>query len=252
MMKRHALKPLLAALLLAGSCAAQAAHFEVVGYQPAYVGYSWDANGDMGSHDGSDLSQDGSVGLFGAAMLEAAGYAHGYAADASYDASLGYFRMSASQYLDADAGTAVSGGSLVSLPALSLRIVGDGEALGSTVQVSFSGLSSAFGSATAYTDVSFAMLAADGSTLGSSFLADTLGDRSVNLSFTAKVGDQVFLSAFMGTMLASDGSQAVAMANVANSLDGNFTLAAVPEPEQYALFLAGLGLLGLARRRSGH
>lgn len=247
-MKIDAIKPLFTALLLAGSCAAHAAHFEVLGYQPVFAGYSWDATGESGSHEGNDLSQDGDIALFGVAAFESTGYAHGYATDTFYEAATGYFRLSATQYLDADAGMAFSGSSLVSLPALSLRIVGDGEAAGSTVQVSFSGLNSAFGSSTAYTDVTFAMLAADGSTLGS-FLADSLGDRSAGLSFTAKVGDQVQLSAFMNTQLAADGSQAVSLANVANSLDGNFTIAAVPEPEQYALFLAGLGLLGLARRR---
>lgn len=252
-MNAHAFKPLLAALLLAGSCAAQAAHFEVTGYQVfgAYTDY---AGFD---HYATDLSQDGQVGIFGSASAtdETFGYAvEGYLLNGK---ELG---MTNSQFFTGASGTAHSGDALLALPGITLKVVGDGEAAGTDVRVSFAGTASII-NALAGTNGSVYMdlaVTRGGATLGS-FLWDSSAEtgpfgasRNVGFSFLAKVGEEISLGGTLGTTLTADGSQSGALASTAGSLLGDFTVAAVPEPQQYALFLAGFALVGLARRRSGH
>lgn len=248
-MKQHAIKPLLAALLLAGSCAAQAAHFEVVGYQ-GFAGYSGELNGEAYDHTGIDLSQDGDVSFNGYFVTDDA--SRGYAADAFLQSGKDLW-ISNSQFVDA--GYAYSGSALLSLPQVTLKIVSDGETLGSAVQVSFNGLAEAVNSfAGSFGSLTMDMAVTRGATTLGSFLWDASAEsdaqQNVSFSFLANVGDEVTLSAFMESSLFADGSQ-TALLSAAGSLSGEFAIAAVPEPEQYALFLAGLGLMGaIARRRS--
>jgi hypothetical protein len=144
-MKPCTIKPLLAALLLAGSCAAQAAHFEVVSYM-GFAGYSGTANGESFSDEAIDASSllDGDVAFFGANVFSANGIDHAYAADASFFKAGQNFSMSVSQSLTSPFGTTFSADTLVSMPSLKLKIVGDGEAVGSNVSISFAVESTAF------------------------------------------------------------------------------------------------------------
>ena len=254
-MKPCTIKPLLAALLLAGSCAAQAAHFEVVSYM-GFAGYSGTANGESFSDEAIDASSllDGDVAFFGANVFSANGIDHAYAADASFFKAGQNFSMSVSQSLTSPFGTTFSADTLVSMPSLKLKIVGDGEAVGSNVSISFAVESTAFntyalngGSLT----MDFAFTGPDDSTTSAlfDFSSESMRTESFTLGFTGKVGDEFQLSGNMMSSLNADGLQAI-NASASGQLVVNFTITAVPEPEQYAMLLAGLGLVaGVARRR---
>lgn len=246
-MKQHTIKPLLAALLLAGSCAAQAAHFEVLGYQ-GFGGYSGELAGEPFSYDANDLSQDGDVSFLGVAQAEDA--SHGYSADAFLQSGSN-LRISTTQYVDA--GIAYSGDVILSVPQITLKIVGDGEALGSAVRVSFNGLAEAVNSFAGTTGtLTMDMAVTSGNaTLGSYFWdasAEGKATQNVSFSFLASVGDEVTFSGFMNSSLLTDVTQSE-LASASGSLSGDFAIAAVPEPEQYALLLAGLGMMGFVARR---
>lgn len=251
-MKQHTIKPLLAALLLAGSCAAQAAHFEVVDYL-SFAGYSGTANGADFSDDALDFSQDGDVALFGANSFSESGISHAYSADASFFKADQRFSMSISQSLTTSFGTSFNGGALVSMPSIALKIVGDGEAIGSNVAVSFALQTSAFNAYAANAGsltMDMAIIGPDGSDYSALFDYSLESSRNdvLTFGFNAKVGDQYLLTGNMQSSLSADGLQAVD-ASASGQLSGNFTVTAVPEPESYAMLLAGLGLLGFAARR---
>jgi len=250
MLTVHQFKPFLAALLLAATGAAQAAHFEVSGYQAA-AGYSGTYANEAFSHEASDLSQDGNVGIAGAAQLAAD--THGYAADAYFTAGSSLW-LSTSQFAALSSGSAFSGDTLVTLPRISLRLVSDGEAAGAPVQVSFLGQGWAdAGFAGTGGGLSMDMAVSRNETVLGSFLWDA-GNAShaaqpISFSFQVNVGDELVLSAFMAGSLVADGSQGAGLSTLAGSLNGEFAVAAVPEPETYALLLAGLGVIGAVARR---
>lgn len=271
-MKSFAIKSLVAALALAGVCAAQAAQFQLVDFLGA-GGYS--ASNGAGSYadDALDLSGPGSVALSGAQFNTSAfaggSLEHGYAADGFLNLVNGgaNLAMSITQSLSANASSGAlnvashNQGAFIDLTSVTLRIVGDaGEALGSPVQVSFAGVADAlFSQATglggSYLGLGLSVLSG-GNVLGDYLWApDADGSQNVNFSFLANVGQEITLSGFMltGTELtAASFAQAGSPYSLVESgafLSGDFTISAVPEPESYLMLLTGLGLLGFAVRR---
>lgn len=81
------------------------------------------------------------------------------------------------------------------------------------------------------------------------------GDQDVAFSFAAVVGEELTLSAFMlsgATLENTNFAQSALpylLAETGASLNGDFSVSAVPEPESLALFLSGLGLLAWVKRR---
>jgi len=251
-MKKTALKPMLAALLLASTCAAQAAHLEVVD-QLVFGGYSGSLNGAAFSADALDLSQDGDVSLFSGVSVTDTNYTHSSAADGYFFKSSQNFSMSITQAFTATAGNSFSGDTLVSMPVITLKIAADGEAAGSDVFVSFAGLASAFNSyANGAGALTMDMAVVSGSTTLGSYLWDAsavlAAAQAISFGFNAKVGAELVLSGNMLSSLSADGAQALYV-SASGQLAGAFTVTAVPEPEQYAMLLAGLGLMGLSIRR---
>ena len=265
-MKNFLNKPLVTALttalLLAGSCVAQAAHLEYVDHL-VLGGYSGSSNGAAFSEDLLDLSAAGDVTLFGANTFAGASLNHGYAADTFY--SNGSVALSFSQYVSTVASTATTVAShqqdvLSSLTSMTLKIAGDGEANGSAVQVNFAGLADAFSTVVSgvsgYTQMDIAVISG-GNVLGS-FLwdaSDLTAQQDFGFGFAALVGDEFTLSATLGSGVLFNNLEiaphatAYELASVGGMLNGNFTVTSVPEPEGYAMLLAGLGLMGVVLKR---
>lgn len=245
-MQHLVLKSLAAALLLTGSWAASAAHLEVADHLGT-AGYSGLLDGSAFSFDATDLSAGGDVALISTSTDSS----HGHVADGYFTAASQNFSMSVTQYLAS--GSSYSGSSFVSLPVITLNIAADGEAAGTQVLVSFSGLASAFNSyGSGHGALGMDMSVTSGSSTLGSWLWDAseagVADATVNFSFNAVVGQQVTLSGFMFSSLDADGS-ALVDASAAGALNGNFSITPVPEAGSYAMLLAGLGMIGLMARR---
>lgn len=274
---RTQFKPLLSVLVLVGLCSgAQAANFERVDYV-GFAGYSATTNGTPVSDAALDLSPTaGDVTLFGANAFDTSltngSLAHSYAADAylTFSAASTDLAMSLSQSMGATASGALSVAShqqdaLIDLTAVKLKIVGQaGEANGSAVNVSFAGNASAlydFNSMVNGGYLGVGLSVSRGDDVVGEYLWDVLqtGDQSVRFSFAGIVGEELSFSSYMltGASLANanfaQSSSPYTLAEAGASLEGSFTIAAVPEPESYAMLMAGLGLVGIIarRRRSG-
>lgn len=270
---RKPLKPLLAALVLAGAGhGAQAAY---LGYEShlAYGAYSAVTPVDAVDDALLDLSlPPADLTLFGAAgygpALENGAVDHGYAGDAFMQfAPTGTdLSMSLSHYLAVRADGALVGithqqDAAVDLAAVTMRIVGDaGQADGTPVQVSFSGSASAlsdFSSVASASYLTLGLSVSRGSEVLDEFLWDVQasGDKPVGLEFAGSVGEVLTLSAFVlsGTGLSDAAFAAAAtpylVAEGLGAISGSFAVAAVPEPESVALLLAGLGVLAVQLRR---
>lgn len=266
-------KPLLAALaltaLFAGS--ANAAYFDRVDYLAA-GGYSAITNGAAVSDAALDLSgATGDVAIFGAnsfsSYLGSGTLEHSYAADAflTFSTSGTDLSMRISQSLagsGASAWTVATGhqqDAFVDMTAVTLKVVGEvGEANGTAVNVSFSGIADAiFDYNTASSSGFLGLSVARGNTVVGEYLWDVQqsGSQNVDFSFTAAVGEELTFSSYILNNIALPGTSfapsaaSFTLAESATSFNGRFTVAAVPEPETYAMLLAGLGLLGFVQRR---
>jgi len=218
---------------------------------------------------GLDLSNPpAEVYLFGAngyeATVQGGTLAHSYAADAwlGFGAAGADLSMNLSHSLD----LAGAGGSFaashrqdvgVELLGVTLRIEGGaGEAEGTPVTVQFAGLASAlydFGAGVQDTDLQLGLSLWSGDTQlgGYDWSVAASGEQAVSFSFTGYVGQSLTMIGFMRSGLSLDGSSLAAgnAANIVGSLGGSFSVTPVPEPQTYAMLVAGLGLLaGMARR----
>jgi hypothetical protein len=263
-------KPLVAALALAAlSSVTHAAYFDRVDYT-ASGGYSALTNGVATSDAAMDLSgPTGDVALLGAntfsSTVGAGTLDHSYAADAflSFSTTSTSLSMSVSQSLmgsGANAWTVANHqqDAFVDLSAVTLKIMGQaGEAQGSAVNVSFSGNASALFDYNSVTSGYMGMSVSRGNTVVGEYLWDVqqAGSQNVNFSFAGAVGEELTFSSYMLTGITvanasfAPSSAPFTLAESGASLNGNFTIAAVPEPETYAMLLAGLGLMGCVARR---
>lgn len=268
------LKPLLGALVLVGLCSgAQAAYFERVDYLGS-GGYSATTNGVSVSDAALDFSPaSGDVALLGAntfnASLTNGSLAHSYVADAylTFSTASTDLWMSLSQSLDATASSgALSVAShqqdaFIDMSEVTLRIVGQaGETEGSAVNVSFAGNASAlydFNSLVSGGYLGLGLSVSRGNDVVGDYLWDVQqsGERSLGFSFAGRVGEEFTFSSYMlsGASLAdvnfAQRTLPYTLAETGATLSGSFTIAAVPEPETYAMLLAGLGLMGAVARR---
>jgi hypothetical protein len=269
------LKPLLSALVLVGLCSgAQAAYFERVDYLGS-GGYSATTNNAPVNDAALDFSPaSGDVTLFGANTFDTSlpngSLTHSYVADAylTFSTTSTDVLMSLSQSLDATASSgALSVAShqqdaFIDMTAVKLKIVGQaGEAKGSAVNVSFAGNASAlydFNSLVSGGYLRLGLSVSRGNDVVGEYLWDVQqsDERSLAFSFAGMVGEELTFSSFMLTGASlenanfAQSSLPYTLAEAGVSLNGSLTIAAVPEPETYAMLLAGLGLVGaMARRR---
>ncbi|MDO9197690.1 FxDxF family PEP-CTERM protein [Rhodoferax sp.] len=267
------LKPLLAALFVAGlSSGAQAAFFERVDYIVS-GGYRALTDGNDVSDAALDLSSPpNDVVLFGANVFSSAltngSLQHSYAADAFLNFSAGStdLAMSISHSLGATASDAMTVAAhqqdaFVDMTAVTLKIVGQaGETNGSAVNVSFAGNASALYDLNSMVSggyLGLGLSVSRGTEVVGEYLWDVQqsGDQTVDFSFAGIVGEELTFSSYMltGASLANasfaQSISAYTLAEAGASLNGSFTIAAVPEPETYAMLLAGLGFVGFMARR---
>ena len=237
-------------------------------------GYSAATNEDIVSHAVTDLSAvSGDVTLFGANLYNASfnsgSLEHSYAADAflSFSEASADLTMSLSHSLSATASSVLNVTShrqdaFIDLTAVTLKIVDRaGEANGSAVQVSFAGEASALydvHSTVSGGYLGLGLSVSRGNDVVGEYLWDVQqgGDQPVSFSFAGVVGEELSFSSFMLTgaslenaYLAPNASP-YTLVEAGALLSGSFSIAVVPEPETYAMFLAGLGLLGFMSRSS--
>ncbi|HMM70713.1 MAG TPA: PEP-CTERM sorting domain-containing protein [Rhodocyclaceae bacterium] len=137
-----------------------------------------------------------------------------------------------------------------------LTIVGDGEAIGTPVQVSLRGtVGTLFSSSLdGATDVpTFDLIVRDGSSLPlASYQGPAVpGAATFDIGFLGQVGDRIAFELSYSNALNMASAHVFGTQELSSSalLDGTMSVTAVPEPGQYALLLAGLGLIALAARR---
>lgn len=149
----------------------------------------------------------------------------------------------------------------VDLTAVALRIVGQaGEAPGSAVRVSFRGDASALHDFSGLVDGAYLGLGLSVSrdaTVVGEYLWDVqqTGDESVGFSFGANVGDEYTLSAYMlsggglsGAEFVPSGATSFALIDSGASLNGSFSVTAVPDSRTGAWDLC-LATCGARRAR---
>lgn len=245
-MKTNLLKPLVASLLLVGCVSAQAAHFEVLAYN-ASSRYSGTVDFDAFNFDGSYTSGGNDYGTMAvggetAATFEHTGLASGAFLGGSWlDLTTSVSFNSANPIEYYGIATAVE-------KTIQLKVVADAGDIGPMVNVSFAGLTSTV-NGLAGSDGTFqsAIRVSQGGNILANFSTKQYADQNVSFAFTAMAGDILTLSASQGVHMSATGP---IDASLTGAMSGGFTVTAVPEPEQYAMLLAGLGLIaGIARRR---
>ena len=230
--------------------------------------------------NGQAVTVDGSVGdLSGAGFLLGAGgqaydlaltpagtLSHLWSASASLDTTLdpasAAFQIGSASVLAVDASGRFdgSGDTTTVLLEAELAIVSTGEAAGSAVRLTVAGVAdSLFGSSGPGVQPlpSFDLVVRDAgfNILGSwqGLAAGSTG--SFSFSFDSQVGQLLSFSLSHHSNLMADaaGINAATGATVdlSSVLDGSISVSAVPEPETYALFLAGLAAIGLLHSRHG-
>lgn len=244
-MKNFAIKPLLASLLLIGSVSAQAAHFEVLSYS-ATSRYIGTVDITDFAHMGDYVSGGGDFGTMASggditAEYEHSGFAYGgFLSGNTVDLTTSVAFASAFPVDYFGTATAVE-------KTIQLKVVADVGDLGPLVNISFAGLSSAVnGLAGATGSFQTNISVQKGGSILGRFSTNQLTDQNIGFAFTAQANDILTLSASQGVHMNASGPTD---ASLTGYLNGQFTVAAVPEPEQYAMLLAGLGLLGAAARR---
>lgn len=267
------IKTSLALALASCALSAQAAHFQIAG--PSVIsGYTYaEASTNVFgtvSTDGmvDDLSADQALLGFGVLSDSATDgtsvisydWVRELTLDAQSDPGAVAFTIGGTSVLGFDGIDGLTGVVEVSTIKLdtTLRIVSDGEAEGSAIRMLFSGSAeslfstglpdllpnSSFSLTASWGDQSVSWLG-DGSAEAFELSLDTVvgADIAFSLSYITnprRIGSAIDLPFGVSTGFEDSGL-----------MSGTLTLAPVPEPETYALLLAGLGLIGMAARRRG-
>lgn len=202
---------------------------------------------------------------FNLALTPAGALTHLWSAGASLDTTLNpasaAFQANSISVLGVDAGGRFDGSddSTSVLLEAELAILSTGEAQGSAVRVDVSGVADAlFGSTGPGVQAlpSFDLVVRDAGSqiLGSWQGLSAGGSGSFSFSFQSQIGQVLSFSlSHYSSLMADDlplGDGARHTLDAAALLDGQISVSAVPEPETYALFLAGLAAIGLLQVRS--
>ena len=275
-MNMNMTKTLLATLLAALSAtAAQAAALSLVsGSVNSSLAVQAGVNGQAVTVDGSVGDLSGAGFLLGAggqdyelALTPAGTLSHLWSASASLDttlnpASAAFQTASASVLTVAAPGR--FDGSLDTTTVLleaELAIVSTGEATGSAVRLTVAGVAdSLFGSSGpgVQAQPTFDLVVRDAgfNILGSWQGLAAASTGSFSFSFDSQVGQLLSFSLSHHSNLMADAANISAatgaMVDLSSALSGSISVSAVPEPETYALFLAGLAAIGLLHGRSRH
>lgn len=267
-------KTLLATLLATlGATAAQAATLSLVsGSVNGSLAVLAGVNDQAVAVDAGIDDLSGSGYLLGAggndvnqALTPAGTLTHLWSASASLDTTLSpasaAFQAGSISVLGVDAAGRFGGSddSTTVLLEAELAILSTGEAEGSAVQVDVSGVADALFASTgpdvqALTTFDLVVRGADSRILGSWQGLPAGGSGSFSLRFQSQIGQVLSFSLSHYSSLMADGLALGAGASHALEasalLDGQISVSAVPEPETYALFLAGLAAISLLQRRS--
>lgn len=265
-------------LALAAQAPVQAASWSLL--SPGYGVDFLDQSGQVGAQSVGtgvlgalqDLSAPGQVLLIdsvagqpeavGTASVEQ-GHSHLVSVDTQLAPAAVDVMLSAAQYWNVSAtqGTEVSGFNLtqdLALGGLRLLIVGDaGEAVGTRVRVSFSGSADAlFGGLAGLGEIGLSLdisRGADSLARHDSLWSDS-GSQQIQLSFEAVVGDELVLTLAAHQQLTQGmpawlGAGDRLAIDRAGLLQGQLTVAAVPEPQSLAMLMAGAVVIGGVLRR---
>ena len=269
-------KTLLATLLATlGATAAQAASLSLVsGNVSGSLALQAGANGQALRLDAGVDDLSGAGFLLGAgghavdlALTPAGMLSHLWSAGASLDTTLNpasaAFQTGSASVLTVDAPGRFDGSldATTVLLQADLAIVSTGEAVGSAVRLTVVGTAdSLFGSSGPGVQAlpSFDLVVRDAgyNILGSwqGLAAGSSG--SFSFSFDSQVGQLLSFSLSHDSSLMADAADISAglgaTVDLSSTLSGSISVSAVPEPESYALFLAGLAAIGLLHGRGRH